>query len=182
MISGNKTRLRSKSLADARNDYTWQTDSELAQLDATPPLAMSFTKYLSAYVSELRYSTLLERRFAIETLEGEHIGNCVYYGVDNTKAEAELGIIIGNRNYWDKGYGSDAVTTLVNRIFCQTNINRLYLKTLDSNMRAQRCFKKCGFITCGRMVRDGFSFEIMEMHRKQWEERQNELKEQSLFS
>ncbi len=172
MISGSKIILRKKRLADAQNDYQWQTDPELAQLDAVPPVTLIFEEYLSAYASELRYSAPTRHSFAVETLDGNHIGNCVYYNINEEKGEAELGIMIGNRDYWDKGYGTDVVTTLVNYVFRQTNLSRIYLKTLDSNIRAQECFQKCNLTPCGRLVRDGFSFVLMEIHRKQWQEQQ----------
>jgi len=174
MISSSKIRLRDKKLGDASDDYSWQTDPELAQLDAVPPLTTPFPQYLSTYASELCCPSPARRLFAIETLDGKHIGNCVYYGVDGAKGEAELGIMIGNRDYWDKGYGTDAVTTLVSYIFRQTNLNRIYLKTVEDNDRAQKCFKKCGFTPYGHMVRNGFRFVLMEVHRKQWQEQQAE--------
>ena len=172
MIIGSKIILRDKKLADAQDDYAWQTDAELAQLDAAPSLAISFSRYIEDYVSELRYSSPTRYRFAIETLDGEHIGNCTYYGINEVDGEAELGIMIGNRDYWDKGYGSDVVTTLLSYIFCRTNLKRIYLKTLDSNHRAHRCFQKCGFTPYGHLIKDGFNFVLMEIHRKQWQEQQ----------
>ena len=171
MIIGNKIVLRDKKLADAQDDYTWQTNPELARLDATPMLTATFPQYLLDYANQLRYSPLTSHQFAIETLAGKHIGNCVYYGVNETKGEAELGIMIGNRDCWDKGYGADAVTTLVNYIFHQTKLKRIYLKTLGSNQRAKKCFQKCGFTPHGHLVRNGFSFVLMEVHRKQWKEK-----------
>jgi len=168
MIIGSKVILRDKRLADALNDHTWRTDPELAQLDAAPLLATPFSQYLSDYAAELRYPSLTRHRFAIETLDGKHIGNCVYYDVNETKGEAELGIMIGNRDYWDKGYGADTVTTLVSYIFRQTNLKRICLKTLDSNRRAQKCFQKCGFTPYRHLERDGYSFVLMELHRNQW--------------
>ena len=174
MIIGSKTILRSKRLSDAQNDYMWQRDPELAQLDAVPPLATTFSRYLSGYTSELRHHPLNRQEFAVETLDGEYIGNCSYYNISETKGEAELGIMIGNRDYWDKGYGADAVTTLVSHIFHQANLKRIYLKTLNWNRRAQKCFQKCGFTPCGYLVRDGFSFMLMEILREQWRKRQTE--------
>jgi len=170
MITSTKIKLRDKRAADALDDYTWRTDLELAQLDATPPLTITFPQYLSDYASALRYPSPTRRPFAVETLDGKHIGNCVYYDINNTKGEAELGIMISDRDYWDKGYGSDAVTTLVNYIFHQTNLKRIYLKTQDSNRRAQKCFQKCGFTPYGHLSKDGYSFTLMELHRKQWQE------------
>jgi RimJ/RimL family protein N-acetyltransferase len=170
MISGRKVILREKTLTDAHNDYTWQTDPELAWLDAAPVVTMSFEDYLSAYASELRYSSPTRRSFAVDTLDGKHIGNCVYYNLDEKKGQAELGIMIGNRDYWYKGYGTDIINTLINHIFDQTNLKRLYLKTLDSNIRAQKCFQKCRLTTYGHTVRDGFSFVLMDIQRKDWQE------------
>jgi RimJ/RimL family protein N-acetyltransferase len=176
MIIGSKVKLRDKRLSDARNDYQWQTNPELVRLDATPLLTISYPNYLLDYTTALRYQAAIRHAFAIETLEGKHIGNCVYYNVNKTKGEAELGIMLGDGDYWDKGYGTDAVTTLVNHIFQQTNLKRIYLKTLDWNRRAQKCFQKCGFAPCGSMARDGYNFVLMEIFRKQWAERQSEVK------
>ena len=176
MTIGSKIRLRDKRLADARDDYAWQADPELAQLDAAPRLTTPFPQYLSDYASELSYPFLIRRRFAIDTPDGKHIGNCGYYNIDKTRGEAELGIMIGNRDYWDKGYGTDAVTTLVSYIFRWTKLERICLKTLKSNSRAQECFKKCGFTPYKHLDRDGYSFVLMELHRKQWEEQQTENK------
>ena len=168
MITGNKIKLRGKRLTDAQNDYTWCKDPELAQLDAAPSLTISFQQYLLEYTSELRYSPSASQRFAIETLDGKHIGNCSYYGVKKTKGEAELGIMIGNRDYWDKSYGVDAIATLVSYIFRQIKLKRIYLKTLDSNIRAQKCFKKCGFNPYGHLNKNGYNFVLMELHHNQW--------------
>ena len=169
MLTGTRIKLRDKRLGDARDDYAWQTDPELAQLDAAPKLTTTFSQYLSLYAGELRLSIPVRRLFAIETLDGTHIGNCSCYNIDTDKGETELGIMIGNRDYWDKGYGTEAVTALVNYIFHQANLKRIRLKTLDSNRRAQKCFLKCGFTPCGYLNKDGYRFVLMELHRKQWE-------------
>jgi RimJ/RimL family protein N-acetyltransferase len=165
---GNKVRLRQKKLTDARNDYRWQTNPELGRLDAMPPLTVSFPRYLIDYTATLGKPSPKRCTFAIETLEGRHIGNCVYYNIDKENGEAELGIMIGESDYWDLGYGTDAVSALVDFIFTETGLQRIYLKTLDWNGRAQRCFLKSGFIPCGEMVRNGHSFVLMEMSRERW--------------
>jgi ribosomal-protein-alanine N-acetyltransferase len=171
MIFGNKVILREKRLADARNDYSWETDPELAELDAAIPVNAAFSQYLTDYTSELRYPPPTSRRFAIETLDGKHIGNCAYYNISETNGEAELGIMIGNRDYWNQGYGMDAVVTLLNHIFSQTTFNRVYLKTLETNIRAHKCFQKSGFISCGYLLKDGHHFLQMEILRHHWQKR-----------
>jgi RimJ/RimL family protein N-acetyltransferase len=166
MAVNNKVRLREKRLDDAALDYAWKTNAELAKLDAAPVLGIGFQQYLAEYDRELRHPSLSRERFAIETPEGEHIGNCTYYGIDEAKGEAELGIMIGNQTYWDKGYGASAVTTLVRHIFENTGLSRIHLKTLVSNKRAQRCFAKCGFTPCGKLNCNGYNFVLMELRRK----------------
>ena len=172
-----KTRLREKRLGDASHDYIWQTDPELAALDAVTPPSMNYPEYLSRYTVKLSHPSPGRERFAIETREGEHLGNCTYYAIDNKRGEAEIGIMVGNRDYWDRGYGSDAVTHLIEYIFGQTGLDRLYLKTLVDNTRAQKCFAKCGFTPCGQLKRDNYSFILMELRRDKWRQSQKDIKQ-----
>lgn len=175
MIIGSKIILREKRVDDARDDYVWEIDPELAHLDAASPTTTTFAQFLADYTYELDAYLPTRQRWAIDTTAGKHIGNCSYYNIKKTKGEAELGIMIGDRDYWSNGYGTDVVTTLVNYIFGQTNLNRIYLKTLESNPRAQKCFQKCGFTPYGHSVKNGFSFVLMEISRNQWQENPHPL-------
>ncbi|MCK5577340.1 MAG: GNAT family N-acetyltransferase [Dehalococcoidales bacterium] len=163
MIAGSMTRLCRKGLSYAANDYAWKTDRELALLTTSPPLNITFANYLLQFAVQLRQPDIHE--FAIETLDGRHIGNCACYEINPAKSEAEVGIIIGDRNYWDNGYGQDALSALVGYVSDHMKINRVHLKTLSSNKRALRCFAKCGFIPCGQLVRYGQSFILMELRK-----------------
>ena len=177
MLTGHKVVLREKTVGDADNDYTWRCDPDLCRLDAVPPLNMPYREYAGYYAEELQYPAGRRRRFAIDCVEdGKHIGNCMYYDIDWNAGQAELGIMIGDREYWSRGYGADAVKTLVKHIFNDTSVDRIYLKTLEWNIRAQRCFTKCGFITCGRTTRQGYDFLIMELHRS-WLKRSGDAAE-----
>ena len=167
-VKGHKVALREKHLEDAPDDYSWRTDEELARLDATTPLTMSYADFLRYYRDDFRYPSLWSRRFAIDTLDGKHIGNCMYYDIDNIKGQTELGIMIGDRDYWSRGYGTDAVTTLLEHIFANTSLNRVYLHTLEWNTRAQRSFKKAGFQEVKRVSRDRKKFILMDIRRSDW--------------
>ena len=176
-ISGQKVRLRQKKLTDVRNDYNWQSDPELARLDAAPVLKASFPVYLMDYVEIIHKPERNRYPLAIETLDGKHIGNCTCYDIDEGKSEAQVGIMIGDRDYWDKGNVVDTITTLVDHIFLSTLLNRVYLKTLDWNLRAQKCFRNCGFIRYATVMRNGHNFLFMEIKREQWlKNRGKELK------
>jgi RimJ/RimL family protein N-acetyltransferase len=173
-IIGSKVRLRRKKLTDVRNDYKWQSDAELAKLDAAPQLQSSFAAYLLDYTDGIHRPGANRYPLAVETLEGRHIGNCTCYDIDDETGETQLGIMIGDHDYWDRGYGADTVNTLVNHVFRNTDLNRIHLKTLDWNVRAQKCFNKCGFTPCGEMKRNGMSFVIMELKREQWRAKDND--------
>ena len=172
---GEKVKLRNKQLSDVHTDYAWQCDPELASLDANAVLNMPFSEYLLNYVHQVHNPPAGSFRFAIETLDkSRHIGNCTYYNIDLLAENAELGIMIGDHDYWDKGYGTDAVITLVNHIFSNTVMKRLHLKTLEGNARAQRCFEKCYFTAYGHCCEDGYEFLRMELTREKWQERNSQ--------
>lgn len=162
-LMGKKVILREKQLADASNDYAWGTDRELMRLDAAHPFDIPFTEFLTSYAAAIGKGK--NRRFAIETMDGRHIGNCTCYNIHSFRKEADLGIMIGDRRYWGKGYGSDAVATLVHYIFEDMGLRRISLRTLSWNVRAQKCFEKCGFVPCGHMVKDQYEFLRMEIYR-----------------
>ncbi len=169
MIKGKLTVLREKRLEDAALDYEWRTDEELSALDATTPLRMSYSSYLRLIEDELRHPVPWSKRFAIETHDGKLIGNCMYYDIDTARGQAELGIMIGDRDYWNRGYGTDAVTTLTSHIFNTSSFGRIYLHTLSWNLRAQRSFQKCGFVTVKPVRRSGYDFILMELMKDRWE-------------
>ena len=169
MIKGELTVLRDKRIEDTEQDYQWRVDEELAALDATTPLRMPYASYIRLIEDELRHPVPWSKRFAIETHEGKLIGNCMYYDIDTAKGQAELGILIGDRDYWSRGYGTDVVNTLVGHVFTTTTLKRIYLHTLTWNLRAQKSFSKCGFVALREVRRSGYDFLLMELLRDRWE-------------
>ena len=156
-------------MEDAEADYSWRIDPELASLDATRPVTLSLKEYLRYHRDDVRYPSPWSVRMAIDTHDGKHIGNCMYYDIDAEKSQCELGIMIGDRNYWSKGYGTDVVKTAVTHIFQTTELERIYLHTLTDNYRAQKSFAKAGFTAICEKQRDGYKFIFMEIRRTMWE-------------
>lgn len=167
-ILGELVVLRSKRMEDAEADYRWRIDPELAALDATRPITITLKEYSRYHRDDLQFPSPWSVRFAIETIDGHHIGNCMYYDIDTDNARAELGIMIGDRGYWSSGYGTDAVKAMLRHIFKKTRLNTIYLHTLLENERAQRAFKKAGFSRDGEVRKDGYSFLRMEITREEW--------------
>ena len=167
-LKGGRVVLRDKRPEDAENDYRWRSDPELARLDAAIPLTMSFDRYLKLFEDQMKYPTPGSHHYSIETLDGLFIGNCMYYDLDTVNREAELGIVIGDRDYWSDGYGYDSVTTLLDHMFNARDLKRVYLHTLEWNTRAQKSFSKSGFNPVKPVRRMAHDFILMDVLRDDW--------------
>ncbi len=174
LMQGAKVSIREKRVTDAEDDHGWRCDPELAALDAATPLRMGYEEYLRQFKQELEHASAWSRRFGIDTLEGKHIGNCMYYDVDFFRGTAELGILVGDRDHWSEGYGSEAVKLLLYHLFTEMPMKRIYLHTLESNFRAQKAFEKCGFKAIRPVKRGGWEFLYMELKKERWAELQQE--------
>jgi RimJ/RimL family protein N-acetyltransferase len=156
--------LRPRKVEDGVIEYRWRTDPDLCRLDATIPLEFSLAEFLDRYSVELEYPGLTYT-LAIDAIDGQHIGECSLFNLDFTNSAVEIGIMIGEKEYWGKGYGLEALHTFVSHIFQASNIDRIVLRTLDWNLRAQRCFEKCGFKSFGTHAGGDHSFLLMEITR-----------------
>ena len=104
--------LRTKTMGDAEQDYKWRCDPELATFDAAHPFGGTLNEYISIFGDELAYPSPYRQTIAVEDLEGRHIGNVMFYNVDFQRRDAEIGITIGLKEYWSRGYGTDTVGTI----------------------------------------------------------------------
>jgi len=88
---------------------------------------------------------------------------------------AEFGIVIGDKTFWNNGYGTDTVRTVVGLGFGELNLDRIFLRVFDTNPRAIRCYEKAGFVQEGRLRRDNFhngkyrDTLMMSILRDEWE-------------
>jgi len=86
----------------------------------------------------------------VEKNEDKLIGNCGLMDVEFVHGTAELGIFIGEKDYWNKGYGTEVINLLLDYAFNILNLNNIMLKVHSFNKRAVKCYKKCGFKEIGR--------------------------------
>ena len=163
-------RIREKRVEDIRNEYSWRVDPELSRLDATRPMTMSYEDFFRYSKEEMQFPNYRSKRLAVETLEGVHIGNIMYYDLNMQNRQAELGIMIGDKDYWSSGYGTDTVNTLLRHLFTILELDRVYLHTLSWNYRAQASFSKSGFKLVRNVKRGGQDFILMDVLRPDWEE------------
>lgn len=94
----------------------------------------------------------------------KHIGTCCLYDFTNT--EVELGIRIFIPQYWSRGYGTEVVNALCEHVFnCFSPITTVLAKTPAYNIRAIRCYEKCGFTQYSQAPVEGYDMVYMRRSR-----------------
>lgn len=144
MLHGQQVRLRAVEPGDLERAYTWINDREVTRyLTARYPLSHGDEeRWLSEQPkNDLAAGVVL----AIETNEGEHIGNLDLHRTNPDDRRAHLGIMIGEKKYWSNGYGSDAITTLLRFAFGEMNLHKVSLHVFEFNPRGAACYRECGF-------------------------------------
>jgi|TARA_B100001741_G_scaffold161677_1_gene133763 RimJ/RimL family protein N-acetyltransferase len=167
-ILGNKTIIRPKKRKDIENDFQWRTDTELSDLDATVPINLSYEQFERISVNELSKSSQWSEKFSIENHEKKHIGNCMYYDVNRWEKSCEFGIMIGDKSFWNGGYGTDATINLLYYIYTETEIENVFLHTLQTNIRAQKAFSKSGFSSPKEVKKGRYEFFKMTTNKEDW--------------
>ena len=77
--------------------------------------------------------------------DGRPIGFGGLHGVDPVNGETELGIGIGDRSCWDRGYGTEAMNILLDFAFGELRLHRVFLNVFALNERARHVYEKVGF-------------------------------------
>lgn len=156
MYTGQLVRLREYKREDVVQAQRYLNDPEVKRL-LQPGIPFLYTLedehrwFDSMSASKETYS------FAIETLEDKrYIGGCGLNHIDWKNSVAVVGIFIGDKEYWGRGYGTDAMKVLVKFIFEQMNINKIKLNVYSFNNRAVKSYEKCGFKLEGTLRQEIF--------------------------
>jgi RimJ/RimL family protein N-acetyltransferase len=78
------------------------------------------------------------------------IGRCMLFAIDQVDSRAMLGIAIGDKTYWDKGYGQEATELLLDYGLNLLNLHNVMLGVYSFNQRAISCYRKIGFKEIGK--------------------------------
>ncbi len=146
--------------------YRWSSDEAVLRLSGGSPTELTLDEFRERLRSESSYGYDNRRAFLILTRTGEAIGRIGIFAIDWAHHQGELGIVIGEREYWGKGYGRDAILTLLRHLFQTTSLETINLFTFTDNIRAQRAFAACGFSVVGQgrqFSPDIGEYEGMEM-------------------
>ncbi|MGM0379813.1 MAG: GNAT family N-acetyltransferase [Bacillota bacterium] len=146
-IVGKRLYLSPINLKDSETYTKWINDLEISINLGNAAGIYSIEKEKEALerINEEGYNFAL-----IDLKKDKLIGNCGLLNVNIQQRVAELGIFIGNRDYWDKGYGKEGIELVLDYAFNILNLNNIMLKVYDFNKRAIKCYEKVGFKLIGK--------------------------------
>lgn len=146
MYKGKKVLLRAYKEEDIEKVLEFVNDSEVKSfLDLNIPFPINKWNE-ERWIKKIREQNDLTYDFAIEEIDsGKCIGGCSINSVNIKNRNCTIGIMIGDKDYWGKGYGYDALSILIKFIFEECNIEKIKLGVFSFNERARNCYKKLGF-------------------------------------
>jgi RimJ/RimL family protein N-acetyltransferase len=147
--------LRELSLNDVEDRYQWSLDKvvtkHLNMPNKYPPFSREET--LNWIKMCIDRTNGYEQK-AIITEEGKHIGWIDLKNIEQLNKHAELGIAIGDKNYWGKGYGLSAMNEMLHWGFYQLELNKIWLRVDIDNKKAIKSYKQIGFVEEGILRQD----------------------------
>ncbi|GIO21483.1 GNAT family N-acetyltransferase [Oceanobacillus sp. J11TS1] len=150
-----EVKLRKLNLEDAEDRYRWCLDKEVTRYlnapDTYPPFTMEETK---SWIQKCIDKSNGYEQKAILTGEGQHIGWVDLKNIDTFNQQAELGITIGERTFWGKGYGMAALMAMLHWGFQELNLHKIWLRVDIDNQRAITSYKRTGFVEEGILRED----------------------------
>lgn len=149
MLAGEMCYLSPCSAEDAEKWAAWEND-----LEVTLPLGDEAYNVYALEKEQQLIAEVIQRQqhvFAIVDIEtDETIGRGMLFDIDPVNRKAMLGIVIGEKACWGKGYGQEAVRLLLDYAFNLLNLNSVMLGTFAFNERAIHCYEQVGFKEIGR--------------------------------
>jgi RimJ/RimL family protein N-acetyltransferase len=175
MLYGKRIRLRGNERSDLPKFVEWLNDPEVQRY-----LSMSLP--ISQAAEEQWFENMLKRppeeqSLGIEIKDGEGwrlIGNCGIFDINWRSRSAEVGLFIGDKSCWNKGYGTEVLRLLLRHGFGTMNLNRIFLRVDAENLGGIRAYKKAGFVHEARLRESNFREGkycddlIMSVLRSEW--------------
>jgi len=170
MLSGELVNLRALEPDDIDNVMSWVNDREVTQwLSGAFSFPMSKMAEKEWLEKASKSPDAKEKVLVIETKDGTYIGSVGLHRINMVDGVAELGIVIGRKDYWGKGYGTDAARTMLKWGFSNLRLRKAFLRVLGQNERGIASYKKLGFKQVGcfkqNILKDGIYVDevLMEL-------------------
>lgn len=154
MIHGELTTLRAIERTDLDDLWRWHNTAAAMYFWAEPYATMSREDLEQRYHAGMSASTGRTYWLLItvrdEQGSGRPIGRIGYVDLDRRNRHTEIALMIGEPEFWGRGFGSDALLAFLGYLFHELNMHKVWLRVEAFNERAQRAYRKCGFQDDGR--------------------------------
>jgi len=181
MLYEGRIRLRRNERRDIPQFVEWLNDPEVRRyLLMNMPISQAneeqwFENMLKLPVNEQPFGIEIHAGLG-EGNEWRLIGNCSFMDINWTARSAEVGLFIGDKSCWNKGYGTEVVRLLLRNGFDTLNLNRVFLRVDEANKGGIRAYEKAGFVHEGRLrqahYRNGKYEDVLFMSalKPEWQE------------
>ena len=141
ILKGKKVILRPIRLSDAERVVKWFNDPEFNRFMLVRHISLKEEFKWIRGVSKNKDTDLV---LAIE-VAGKHIGSVGLHQINHTHHNATFGLMIGDKSFWNQGYGTDAACVMVDYGFRKLKLHRIELEVYEYNPRAIKVYKRIGF-------------------------------------
>lgn len=156
-LIGERIMLREYRKEDLPYMRKWVNDIEITKYLSNAFLYPHTLNNTEEYLNTMLEGSTNAKGFIIANKETEgYIGQIDLIKIDWVNRVATLGIVIGTKDYLNKGYGTEAINLLLDFVFNRLNLHKLDLEVRAYNERAIKCYKKCGFKEEGRIRENHF--------------------------
>jgi RimJ/RimL family protein N-acetyltransferase len=175
ILYSERLRLRAPEREDIPIFLKWVNDPDVCE-HLQHYTAMNLEQEEAWYEAMIK-GPRTEMPLVIEVREGEEwlpIGNIAFLGIHLVNRDSEIGIMIGEKAYWNKGYGTEAMQRMLQYGFEELNLHRIYLQVYEGNDRGKQAYKKAGFIHEGTMRQVRYhrgrywDVDIMSILKNEW--------------
>ena len=148
-IEGKRIYLREVRLSDVNeNYYRWMNDPEVIQYLESRFFPNS-REMIELYVKQMEESTDIVFMAIIVKDSDKHIGNIKIHRINWFHRYAEVSLVIGEKEFWGKGYGTEAINLAVGHAFNTLNLHKLSARMYANNVGSIKAFKKANFFKEG---------------------------------
>lgn len=145
-FDGGRVSLRRPRMDDAENVFNWERDDEVWRYDIHRPYSRTMNEFLPIFERNYVRGNGRQFWFIIENEWHRPIGTITYFNIDRRLGHAEIGLGIGDKTQWGKGYGTEAIRVLVRYLFAIVGLVRIYAETALANRSARRAFARANFL------------------------------------
>jgi RimJ/RimL family protein N-acetyltransferase len=146
LLRGERITLRRPTMNDAAKIFHWERDDEVWRYDPHRPFSSSMMEFLPIFERNYVRGNGRQFWFIIENEQHTPIGTITYFNIDYRLGQVEIGLGLGDKTCWGKGYGPEAIRTLVKYLFSRPGLSRIYAETANANHPSRRAFTKANFV------------------------------------